>query len=182
MNPNTNQPQLNSQNIPTPAGYTDEGQPYWFVQGNKIFWAEMQQILVQHLSVSQAKSGGSVEGGPKLTPVIESSMDVFQDTLDANINKAPDAKLERNETGIETKAEQSGTQVSTNLQPKVASPAKAAEPALIGDSPKLKVAVNNPVEMQQFVVQHEKDSPKSSNTFLATFFKKILQALTINGD
>lgn len=182
MDQNSSQPQIDPKNIPTPAGYTDDGHPYWFVQGQKIFWAEMQQVLLQ-LASQQNKNlgnGRSLEGGPQLTPFIEGTMDVFQDTLDANINKAPDQNFEKKDTGIETRAEQP-TSVSTAkpAAPAVQKPEDNA-PSLIGDSPKLKVPVNNPTKMQEFILQNEKGSPKSSNTFLSAFLKKILQALTIS--
>lgn len=176
---------LQAQGLPMPAGTTENGEPYWIINGEQIMWAQMQQYLWEQQQKAAAARPVSSGGGLEQMPVMptfnpEVALDTGNETrVESGPEFNPEKKAEQQETRIEQAIEkaQQQTQTATNPQPQQKAP--KADP-IVGDSAKMAtVDLSSVPAMHDFYIQHNqgKGDPQKSNTFLATLLGRLLRSI-----
>lgn len=168
--------------IPNPAGTTENGEPYWIIDGRQISWAEMQQFMWERQAAQQKLSSG---GGPEkmlAMPVMPSLPEFGAEAqVEARLERGPETNIERKQENAEQRIETASQQTTQTAKP-ATTPAKSnsSQASLLGDSPKLTtVDPSDPASMHAFYKQHKegKGDPSKSTTFLAVLVGKILRGL-----
>jgi hypothetical protein len=165
------------QGMPAPTGTDDNGQPYWIIDGQKIVWAQMQQILWQQRQSQSMAGGGGFESAPTMINIPNMPTGV-EAAPEKGPNLQPERSLEsraenKAETRVETAKPQSG-----NTKPAPQTKKKAQK--VIGDSPKLvNIDVEDVEDLHRYYKQTEDNASDAgkSNSYLTALVGKILRQL-----
>lgn len=180
VDPNSPQAQQILQSMPEPAGRDENGQPYWIIEGQKISWAQVQQMYTLQMQQQRTGAGGNsgIEQMPTM-PVMPTAPEAGAEVADRNFEspKPPEQNIESaaEQVGENQQAQQSGSAAAKPAAPR-------PEPdSYVGESVKLsQVQTNNPASMYQYYKEHENSSdPHHSSAFLATFLGRLLRMLSV---
>ncbi len=159
--------------LPLPTATDDNGMPYWIVEGSRINWAQMEQVLWTKLE-NMKRQGSSGGHSMEMLPVIPD--------MPSDPEKGVEAKYE---TRVEQRVEQEAG--AERLAQGDAQPTSAAststsshKSSYVGEGPTLKkVDTADPGSMKQFTEENKDAPPTSSNRFLAEMLTKILRILSL---
>lgn len=162
--------------IPSPIGSDENGLPTWEINGKQVTWQQIQQFLWEHSQSNKAAPGGGkggIESGPQLSQMPDLT---FERAAENNVERAAE-KPQDLVTQPKTKAQSQSSQG----KPAGKTPLKVN---LIGQSVPLKsIDPTDPISIDKFVKQvKSRGKPKkieTSDVFLAEFFKRMLEILSI---
>lgn len=149
-----------------PAGRDENDQPYWIVNGNRVYWQEMQKLLAASQSATPVATGKGVEQLPAM-PVVD-----FESHVSIEMPATPEAGGEK----VEDKAEDQGevvssgpTTVAADTTPSVKQASTQTRLTFVGDSPDIPNIASTPMsELPAKAEEMMKEPPSNAGHFLGT--------------
>lgn len=182
MLPSNLQQILQELGLPMPVGTDDNGLPFWEINGQTIYWAQMQQFIWLRQQQTGGKGGaGSVEKGPQFNSIDASAFNLPDVKIENNVEKGLEAGEKSPEAGFERAAENQAEQSSSeSKKTDVATRNSNKSKTVVGDSVAVTgVDLTDTNDVNKYVQSHINDPVSSSSRFMAEVLRKVLRALSL---